>query len=435
MMKDTKKLWLCLLVIAISLLASGCGGGSSSSNEGAPAIVTVIGYSGIRVPEATVVLGDGNGVMKAYGVTDAKGQITFKNAPANATVTAAITCLRSGATTTTYSINVEYDVNGSAVLSLDNCADPSIVYPGPGPALELGTVTVNVTNMPGDVTQNQMTVGRHIFVGYGSLITTQTVTITENDLDSDGTFSIIVIGRDINYNTVAYGILLDQIFTDGMTIDIQMGPMSFVQYQISNIPATAVTLQPSMSIYRTGLGFGSDHHPYSFISAPSSTTIDVAYIPGFGNQVSYQIEVGLDQDRDGVADSYQSLRLESSVSVPSNQSFDLSKALPAPYVTVAGADTATPTLSWSGADPAATSIYIGASLRSSTTNWYLSPGNLMRSRSSIRYPELPDSLAAFRPNNVDYFFVYTSAFEGNLNKTSYGSYQTPIQYKPSNSFH
>jgi hypothetical protein len=232
-----------------------------------------------------------------------------------------------------------------------------------------------------------------------------------------------VIGRDINNNTIAYGILLDQTFTDGMTADIQMEPMSFVQYQISNIPATAVTLQPSMSIYRTGLGFASDHHPYSFLSAPSSTTLAVAYIPGFGDQISYRIDVDLDQDRDGIADSHQSLNLESSVGAPSNQSFDLSNALSAPFVTVTGADTATPTLSWSGVDPASTSIYIGASLRSSTTDWYFSLGNLTRSRTSIRYPELPDSLAAFRPNKVDYFSVYTSAFEGSIYKSSYGSYQ------------
>jgi hypothetical protein len=149
----------------------------------------------------------------------------------------------------------------------------------------------------------------------------------------------------------------------------------------------------------------------------------VAYIPGFGDQISYRIDVDLDQDRDGIADSHQSLNLESSVGAPSNQSFDLSNALSAPFVTVTGADTATPTLSWSGVDPASTSIYIGASLRSSTTDWYFSLGNLTRSRTSIRYPELPDSLAAFRPNKVDYFSVYTSAFEGSIYKSSYGSYQ------------
>ena len=425
MIKRTRRIWFWLLVVAISSLMSGCGSSSSSSNEGASTVVTVTDYSGIRVANATVVLGDSNGAMKAYGVTDADGQVTFDNAPANATITAATTCLRSGSTTTNYAVNVQFDVNGSAVLSLDNCTGPSIVYPVySGSAAELGTLTVNVTNTPSEVTHDQMTIGRQVFVQLGGLITRQTVTITENDLDNDGTFSIFVIGRDVNQNSIAYGILLNQTFTNGMTVDIPMEPMSFVQYQISNLPTTAVILQPSISIYGTGQGFSSDHHPYSLLSAPSSTTVQVAYIPGFGSEVSYRIDVDLDQDHNGVADSRQSLSVDS-YSAPSNQSFDLSKALPAPYVTVTGADTATPTLSWSGVDPAATSIYVAANMRSSATSWYLGFGNLIRSRTSIRYPELPDSLAPFRPNKVDYFSVYTSASEGSVYKTSSGTYQAP----------
>ncbi len=200
--------------------------------------------------------------------------------------------------------------------------------------------------------------------------------------------------------------------------------MSFVQYQISNIPATAVTLQPSMSIYNGIPGFWSGQS-YSLLSGLSSTTLAVAYIPGFGSEVSYGIDAELDQDHDGIADSHQSLHLQTSGSAPSDQSFDLSKALSAPSVTVIGANTATPTLSWSGTDPAATDIYINAGFHSAETYLYLSLGNLMRSRTSFRYPELPDSLAAFRPNKVDYFSVSTYAYEGSMSKSSSGSYQAP----------
>jgi len=426
MMKHTKILWLCLIVIAIFSIVSGCGSGGSS-DKGAPVIVTVTDYSGIRIPHATVVLGDSNGAMRASGVTDEDGQITFKNAPANATVTAATTCLRSGTTITTYSIDVEYDVNGSVVLSLDNCTATSVILP-PVNDSPLGTVTVNVTNTPGNVTQTQITVGRQIFSSLGGLITRQTITIRESDLDSNGAFSIMVTGMDAYYNTVAYGVLLDQTFTDGMTVDIPMGPMSFVQFQITNLPTTAVSLQPSVRIYGSEIlrpGSRSTYTSYSLISAPSSTTMQVTYIPGIGNQVNYQIDVGLDQDHDGIADSHQGLSLNLSATTPSNQSFDLSKALPAPSVTVTGADTATPTLYWSGADPAATSIFVSARLHTSTADLYLSLSNLTRSRASIRYPELPDSLVAFRPNKVEYFSVYTSAFEGSVYKSSYGSYQAP----------
>jgi hypothetical protein len=377
------------------------------------------------VPNATVVLGDSNGAMKASGVTDAEGQITFDHAPADATVTAAFTCLRSGSTTTTYSITVQFDVNSSAVLSLNNCAGATASLPiPPVDDSPLGTITVNVTNTPIGVTRNQMTVGRQFFFGYGSLLTSQTVTLRESDLDNDGTFSIVVIGRDAQYNSIAYGILRGKTFTDGMIVDIPMEPMSFVQYQISNIPATAVTLQPSMSIYSGIQDFWSDHIS-SLLSGLSSTTLEVAYLPGLGGDVSYQVDVNIDQDHNGIVDSRQSLRLQTSGSAPSDQSFDLSKALAAPQVTVIGANTATPTLSWSGTDPAATDIYINASFHSSETYLYLNLGNLMRSRTSIKYPELPDSLAAFRPNKVDYFTVYTYAYEGSLSKSSSGSYQAP----------
>ncbi len=425
MIKRTRIIWPWILVFAISSIMSGCKS-SSSGNEGAPAIVTVTDYSGIRVPNATVVLGYNNGAMKTYGMTDADGQITFDNAPADATITAATTCLRSGSTTTTYSINVQFDVNGSAVLSLDNCSSTGLSIPSHmGSSSPLGIATINILNTPSEVTQNQIAIGHYIYLSLGGVITKQTVTITDANLDNDGTFSIIVTGKDAHYNSIAYGVLLDQTFTDGMTVDIQMEPMSFVLYQISNLPTTAVTLNIAMMMNRTGKqGFWSNQS-YSLLSAPSSTSIEVPYIPGFGDGVSYQIDVDLDQDHDGVADSRQGLCLRSSASPPSNQTFDLGKALSAPSVTVTDSDTATPTLSWSGVDPAATSIYISASMRSSTTNWYLSLGNLMRSRTSIRYPELPDSLAPFRPTKADYFSVYTFASEGSVYMSSSGTYQAP----------
>lgn len=424
MIMRMKRTWLWLLVLAMSSLVAGCGSGSSSDSEGASTIVTVTDYSGIRIPNTTVVMGDSNGAMKAHGVTDANGQITFANAPANGTVTAAAGCLRSGATTTTYSINVQYDVNGSAVLSLDNCTGPSIVYPvNPGSAVPLGTVTVNVTNIPGEVVRNQITIGRHVLAGIGGLVTTQTVTLNQNDLDTDETFSIIVTGRDTVDDTIAYGLLLDQKFTNGMTVNVAMQPMGFVQAEITNLPTTAVSFYPSISLSRTGKQEITLGRSYSLSSAPSSTIVQMPYIPGFGDGVTYRLDVNLDQDRNGIADSRQRFEIAPPSSTPSDHAFDLNKALTAPYVMVTGAETATPTLSWSGVDPASASIYAGASMRSSSTSWYLGFSKLIRSRTSIRYPELPDSLAMFRPYKVDYFSVYTYGFEGNTYKSSSGSYQ------------
>ena len=429
---NREKLWCCLLVVALVSLASGCGSKSTIANsnnnndQGQSVIVTVTDYSGLRVPNATVVLGYSSGAMKTYGETDANGQIAFEKAPENATVTAAKTCLRSGETTTTYSIDIEYDVNGSVVLSLDNCASSAGIVP-PVNDTPLGTLTVNVNNIPGDVTRNEVIVGRQWFVGSGSLITRQSVTLHESDLNGDGTFSVDVTCWDTYLNTVAYGALRGLTFVDGMTVDIQMQPLSFVQFQVANLPHTAVSLQPSVSISGSGTGAGSKlgYTSYSLVSAPSATTLKAYYVPEVGDRVNYYIGVSIDRDQDGYTDSYQSLGMTVWAATPADQSFDLSQALPVPLVTVTGAGTATPTLSWSGVDPASTYVGIGASLRSSIASFYLSPSNLMRSRTSIRYPELPASLAAFRPSKVDFFSVSTSVYEGDVSKSSSGTYQAP----------
>ena len=211
-----------------------------------------------------------------------------------------------------------------------------------------------------------------------------------------------------------------------MTADISLSPMSFLQAEIANIPATAVSLSAGISLSRSGGKHGvSFGKTFSLSSAPSSTNLTMPYIPAFGDAVGYSLNVSLDQDRDGRADASQNLDIRSTEGVPSDQTFDLSDALSAPSVTVTGADTARPILSWSGVDPASAYIYLSANVRSPAESWYLSFGDLIRSRTSITYPELPDSLASFRPNMVDYFFVGTYSFEGSVSKSSYGSYYAP----------
>ena len=417
MISLTLKIWFLLVLVTLSSLLSACKGASNGAASGVIS-VAVTDYSGARVPNATVVLGDRDGSMKTYGSTDASGQIMFTNAPVNATITAANTCLRSGSTTTQYSIDIHYDINGSAVLTIDNCSDPPAVTPGP--ATELGTLTVNVTNIPANVTQDNVIVGQQSF-SISGLITKQTLTLTTNDLDANGKFSILIVGSDATYALAAYGILLNQTFSNGMTIDVPMEPASYMQYQISNIPNTATYLMPSIIMQKAGLmGFGWGYL-YTLASASSSTTISVPYIPGF--TVNCGIDIDLDQDRDGVDDSRQGLMFNSLSTPLSSQSFDMSVALSAPSVTVTDADTARPTFSWSGVDPTVSSISLNAFLRSSTTGLIISPYNLSRARTGIKYPELPDSLAPFRPNKVDSISIYTSVVEGNIIKSSSGIYQ------------
>ena len=180
MMKRMRRFGMLLcMTAAVCSTASGCGGGSTSGissagdRQGPSAVVTITDYAGVRIPNATVVMGDSSGAMKDFGDTDANGQITFANAPENCTITAVSGCLRSGQTTTTYSVRVQYDVNGSVVLSLDHCESGLIVLPPPPPtdSSPLGTITVNVTNIPANVAHYQMTFGRQGVLGLGNVVT------------------------------------------------------------------------------------------------------------------------------------------------------------------------------------------------------------------------------------------------------------------------
>jgi hypothetical protein len=111
-------------------------------------------------------------------------------------------------------------------------------------------------------------------------------------------------------------------------------------------------------------------------------------------------------------------------SPPSAQSFDMSQALPALDLTVVGGDTATPTLSWNTSVPGATDFFVSASLRSSATPIGVFADNLSTTRTSITFPELPDSLAAFRPTGVDSFLVLFSTGTDGVLKVSEGMYYT-----------
>lgn len=425
MSRRAGSIYIGLLIVAISSFFSGCSSNSNniSSNGNTSIPVTVTDFSGNKVQGVTVVLGDSNGAMKSYGLTDANGCITFSDAPADATITAATSCLYSGATITTYSIDVRYDVNAPVTLELNVCSAAS--YSIPPPPQTLGTITVNVTNIPIEVTRDVLTVGRQGFVNLGGLTTKQTVTMTENDLDQDGTFSIFVNGMDGNNVFIAYGILSGQTFTDGMTVDVSMVPMSYAQYQITNIPTTPIALIPSITTYRRLTPRAMMPSPYPLSSMPSSTTLNVPYIPGLGSGYTHSLEVVFDQDHDGIDDSQQSFTVnELSVSIASNQTFDLSRALSAPYVTVSNANSSTPTFSWTGVDPAATDISGWIYMHHSPDVFlFIGLNGLARTRTSITYPELPNCLAVFRPAKIDYFTIRTSAFDASVFRTSSGYYR------------
>ncbi len=372
------------------------GGGSSLR-------VRFVGNSKATVPNATVVLGDSNGVMIATGTTDVNGEYTFNNPPANATVTTARSCVYASGGTSKI-ITVIYDVNVPAV-SLTVC-DIALTA--------LGTITVNVTNTLGTVTQNKVYIGGDSY-WVGSLITQQTYTVYQNHLQSDGKISIVVLGSDSNGKPVGYGALLDQTFVNGMSVDITVNqPMSYVQYQLTNIPNTGTDIGDLISLWKknTGVGF-SDY----LTSTATSTTINVPYLPGFADEIRYDAYVYLDQNSNGLTDAMFWSTIFGVTAAPSNQSFDFSQmpVIPSNPVVSYGTGTATPTFSWSGIDANSVVTFGSAYTINSDSGEINLHFNVSPTRTSIVFPQLPDALAAFRPagfGNFDVSNITYSCFSG-----------------------
>jgi hypothetical protein len=413
-----------MCLIAIMMGTSGC---RSDGGSGIPAVVTVTNMNGSSLQGVTVVLGDSNGAMKTSDRTNELGEVTFFDAPANATITAALSCVVTSVSVTSVSwtvnsLDIRYDVNGPVTLRLNDCSPSSGTPPYAGAVL--GTVTLNVTNTLPGVTQNTIATNRPVFQAYPALITQLTLTITPDDLQQDGKLSIYVIGQDADGESIGYGMLLDQTFVNGMTVNITVDqPMSFVQYHITNLPLTVNYLCKNLYQERTGKGGVGTMDCGRLSSSLTTTTVNVPYIPGLGDQFFFSVNAFTDQQ---TADSSLSSNQYLSVGPAAlgDQNFDFSQALTAPNLSVAGAYTATPTLIWTGLDPAADSRRLYALFRFNPFFvGSLMINDLSASRTSIRFPELPDALAAFRPTGVMYYGIDTYDDSNGMFRMSGGTYR------------
>jgi len=352
--------------------------------------VRVVNSAQADVPNTIVVLGDVNGAMITSGTTNASGEVTFSSPPANATVSVASNCVYSGSTATNYYLSTTYDVNVPSMTAwVDDCNSSSSV---------LGTVTVNVTNSLGSVANNEVIIGNYEH-GSGNIVTQQTYTVYQNELQTDGKLSIVVLGRNANYESIGYGMLLDQTFTNGMVVNIDVNqPMSYVQYSLANIPPSAKYLGAGVSLGRKG-SWCSSYRNLTISSTLTSTTMNVPYVPGYGDTVQYYSSAELDKNNNGTQDAYLSLNYSTTATAPSNQNIDFSTALatPSSIVLSTSTGTATPTISWTGSDTNSTSVYGYADVN------YVAGVNLMfdftaaPTRTNLVIPQLPGSMSVYRP--------------------------------------
>ncbi|MBI5639417.1 MAG: hypothetical protein HZA17_03230 [Nitrospirae bacterium] len=383
-----------LLLIACVTLFVSCGSCDNAKTSASGLTVRVLSYLRAPVPNVSIVLGDNNGSLISVAETNAAGEVHFDAPPTDATVTIAWQDTGGGAR----SLISFYDVN-----------TPFVVVAGKVPFSPLdsknilGSATIKANNTIG---------AAHWALSGGSFpymplptspVTPVTVTITDKDLQNDGKVSFVVIGFDLQGNPVGYGTLLDQEFTDGMSLNLAIDKTDFLTARstILNFPGSTANLSGTVSLQRKGA---------SLVSIQSKSVTDkgrniyLKYIPDFADKVTTEIS----NSAGGVL---YSLGLFSET--VSDLAFDFADALPAPSnvkITDAGTDKAT--ISWGGIDTESDAVHIFASPKDADVpsfyEIYAPPW-----RNSVILPHLPDSLAAFRPtgfksitvNNYDYDFI------------------------------
>lgn len=418
-MKKDRCLRLCaIFVIFISISFSGCG------DDGDPGSlrVRVVNEDGKEIANSTVVLGNPDGSMVTFGTTDATGIVGFQNPPHNATVTAAIDC--QGDSYVYYFLAVAYDVNISEVtLMLYDCGDGS----------DSGTLNVNVADGLSGIVWREVTVGG---LTYGGGSYSFSLYVGSYFFQSDGKFSVVAVGYDANDNPVGYGLLLDQTFYDGITVDVTIDKTDLgqIEYLMQNIPESAMGYILLNPITR------KDADTYIFSiwgDAPVPSSVNLPYILDFGDSYSFIAILDTDRDGDGTIDSEIGMHKKSLTQ--SSQIFDFSKTPLIPSnLTFSMTKPDCPTISWSGSDDSSQFIKISlySYITSPAKSYFSYSFILPPSRTSIVFPELPETLAAFRPTgyqNLDistYNYDIYSGYADYLRKTDMyysGTYEEPTE--------
>jgi hypothetical protein len=418
-MKKNMCVRICAIIgLFISISYWGC------SNDGNPSLlrVRVVNSDGKKIAHSTVVLGNPDGSMVTFGTTDANGMIRFQNPPDNATVTAATDCQTQSYHY--YSLAVTYDVNMSEVtLTLFDCSGGS----------GYGTLNVNITDGISGIDFREVTVGG---LTYGRDSHTISLPVFPDFYQSDDKISVVTVGYGADDNPVGYVLLLDQTFYDGMTVDVTIHKTDFgyIEYIMQNVPQSVIRYVLSNPMTRKGADtyvFGVWDDP----PVPSSVTIP--YIPDFGESYRFIANLYLDSDGDGTSDSEIGIHKKSETE--SNQIFDFSKTPQIPAnLTFSMTKPGCPTVSWSGSDVSSQFMNVSFSsyLSSPDQSYYAYSLTLPPSRTSIGFPELPETLAAFRPTGYENLDIYTykydiySGYDDYLKKTDMyysGTYKEPSE--------
>jgi hypothetical protein len=368
--------------------------------------VKVIDGQGKALENATVVMGNQAGEMASFLSTDAAGEAYFDAAPSNATVTAAFSCDSPYSDSTYHYVDIASGVNVSAVtLTLGTC-DQSVQQ-----------VNINVTDQVAGITSSEVTLGPITYSG-------PTATMYIYELQDDGNISVFASGFDDAGNIKGYGFALDQPAVDGSLIEVSIDRTDLMQntHFFGNAPSNTVSYYAVAALLRK---HSSTNLSFNFISgtAPVPASMTTYSTAGFADNNMFAAAVSIDQDGDGNADA--DIGLTRYLKNVSDQYFDFS---PAPLVpgnlTFSPGEAGRPIIYWSNNDSSSTMQKL--TLRYSSTSperiffYYIT---VPATAGGIVFPELPVTLAAFRPGAYSNLALETVKFEGS---TSYDDYLKAI---------
>ena len=393
-----------LLVISCVFIIAACDTNDQTTGQ---LYVRVVDGRGNGIAGATVVVGNQAGKVMSFLPTDDDGAAYLSGVPSYATVAAAFSCYAPSTDRTYYYVDVSYEVNVPTVTLVLGTCDQNAQQ-----------VDINVTDGVAGITDREVTLGPITYSG-------SSVTMDVYELQSDSNISVFASGYDDAGDIKGYGVALDQPAVDGSVIEVAIDQTDLLQHThlFGGVPSNAVSYYVFAGLLRK---HATTNLPFNFIwgVAPLPDSMTTYSTGRFADNNMFGASVSVDQDGDGNPDA--DIGLIRYLRDASDQLFDFSLAPSIPIgLTFHPDPTGRPTVSWSGSDSMSAVQKLSLSHRS-TSPQRISLNYTMvvpATAESLVLPELPDTLAAFRPGTYTDLSLQSLKFE---TPTGYNDYLDAI---------
>lgn len=204
------------------------------------------------------------------------------------------------------------------------------------------------------------------------------------------------MGYDVNGNPVGYGMLPDQPFPSETVINLNINQTGFtpINFNMSSVPGSAVSFDGEVGMGR--MGAASFAPFWEIVYAPILASVTTHVIPGYGDLFRYEAWVNM-------PDSEYHFSKNSPTLGDQDIDWGTFPAIPS-NLAITNPRTERPTLSWNGSDPNADYVMLWIPYDDlDHASSYRYSIEAPTTRASIVFPELPGTLAQFRPTWIDYF--------------------------------